>query len=250
MNLHKIFSIIITALITVSCTQNENWTDYNSGRVIFKNLSENSLGSERFMNCFPDPEKTITELSYEVLKNLYFSKKDSIPYIKKINFTLKDYKGISAKSGKSPEVSIYYSTQWVEKCDTARVCYESKGILIHELTHVYQLEPKGIGNYGNNKTFRAFIEGVADAVRIKTGYMNSNMRPNGGHYTDGYKYTAFFFVWLSDNYDKEFIKKINESTKHVIPWSFDGAIKYSLGKEYSVKELWYEYSKEMGNVNN
>jgi hypothetical protein len=34
------------------------------------------------------------------------------------------------------------------------------------LTHAYQLEPQGIGDYSNNKVFWAYVEGEADAVRV------------------------------------------------------------------------------------
>ena len=37
---------------------------------------------------------------------------------------------------------------------------------MYELTHVYQQEPQGIGSYGTNREFRAFIEGMADALSL------------------------------------------------------------------------------------
>lgn len=45
--------------------------------------------------------------------------------------------------------------------------FETRGVLLHELTHAYQLEPQGIGSYGTNRVFWAFIEGMADAVRVE-----------------------------------------------------------------------------------
>ena len=47
--------------------------------------------------------------------------------------------------------------------------FETRGVLLHELTHAYQLEPQGIGSYGTNRVFWAFIEGMADAVRVANG---------------------------------------------------------------------------------
>ena len=43
---------------------------------------------------------------------------------------------------------------------------------------------------------------------------------------DGYRTAGYFFVWLRDNKDPEFLRKFNRSTLEVIPWSFDGAIKH------------------------
>ena len=37
---------------------------------------------------------------------------------------------------------------------------------MYELTHVYQQEPQGIGSYGTNREFRAFIEGMATSMQV------------------------------------------------------------------------------------
>lgn len=71
--------------------------------------------------------------------------------------------------------------------------FETRGVLLHELTHAYQLEPQGIGSYGTNKVFWAFIEGMADAVRIANGgFHGENDRPKGGNYMDGYRCAGYF----------------------------------------------------------
>ena len=58
--------------------------------------------------------------------------------------------------------------------------------------------------------------------------------------------TGFFLAWLQNTKDPDFIRKFNQSALKVVPWSFDGAIKYVLGNEYSVDDLWNEYQKEVG----
>ena len=122
-------------------------------------------------------------------------------------------------------------------------------MLLHELTHAYQLEPQGIGTYGTNKVFWALIEGVADAVRIANGGFNGEAdRPKGGNYMDGYRTTGYFFVWLRDNKDPEFLRKINKSTLEIIPWSFDGAFKHIFGEEADIDALWKEYQIAVGDI--
>ena len=64
----------------------------------------------------------------------------------------------------------------------------------------------------------------------------------------GYRTAGYFFVWLRDNKDPEFLRKFNRSTLEVIPWSFDGAIKHILGTEYSIDELWHEYQVAVGDI--
>jgi hypothetical protein len=48
---------------------------------------------------------------------------------------------------------------------------------------------------------------------------------------------------LATTKDADFLRKFNHSTLKVVPWSFDGGIKYALGKTYSVEALWKEYQE-------
>jgi hypothetical protein len=65
---------------------------------------------------------------------------------------------------------------------------------------------------------------------------------------DSYRYTGFFIAWLVETKDKDFLRKFNLSTQHIIPWSFDGAIKHILGDEHDIETLWTEYLKAMGDI--
>lgn len=230
----------------------EPWQTYDVGQVIFRNESPETRGSKIYEAIVPDPAAYIQKHARKVLETLYFSPADSIPGIREIHYTLKDYKGISAKNGMPPSISIVYSTNWIEKSfgrqDTARVDYETRGVLYHELTHGFQLEPQGIGTYGTNKTFWAMIEGVADAVRCLNGCFTDEDRPKGGRYDDGYRTTGFFLAWLTHTKDKDFLRKFNQSTLKVIPWSFEGGIRYALGENQSVEALWKEYQQAMGDI--
>jgi hypothetical protein len=150
-------------------------------------------------------------------------------------------------------VSIFYSTRHVENSfrdnDTAKVLFETRGVLLHELTHAYQLEPQGIGTYGTNKVNWAFIEGMADAVRVAGGgFDGPNARPRGGHYMDGYRTTGYFLVWIRDTKDPDFLWKFNRSALEVVPWSFDGAVKHILGPKYNIDDLWHEYQVAVGDI--
>ena len=62
---------------------------------------------------------------------------------------------------------------------------------------------------------------------------------------NGYTRGGFFFVWIKDNYDPEFIRKLNRSTQNITPWSFNAAIKHILGQQYDVDELWQDYQAEL-----
>lgn len=236
--------------LAAESTEASVWDTYFVGTIDFVNEAPETRGSEIYFSFIPEPSVYITQQARKVLETLYFSPEDSIPGVEKVTYVLKDYKGISAKGGEPPHINIVYSTQWIEKSfdegDLEKVDYESRGVLYHELTHGYQLEPQGIGTYGTNKVFWAFIEGMADAVRYVNGGFTLDDRPKGGNYMDGYRTAGFFFAQLKETKDPDFLRKFNRSTLEIIPWSFNEAIKHVLGQEYDIDQLWNEYMIAMG----
>ena len=231
----------------------KKWRKYDVGEILFNDKAPQTEGSQIYNRLIPNPEEYIAGCAREVLATLYFSPKDKVTPVQTLKYTLEDREGISAKSGGNGRVHIFYSTRHVEKSykgsGDEKVFFETRGVLLHELTHAYQLEPQGIGTYSTNKTFWVFIEGMADAVRVANGgFYGEQDRPKGGHYTKGYRYAGYFFVWLRDNYDPDFLRKFNLSTLDVVPWSFDGAIKHVLGEQYDIESLWQEYQKAVGDI--
>ncbi len=229
------------------------WKKYDVGEIIFNDKAPQTEGSQIYNRLIPNPKEYIAGCAREVLATLYFSPKDKVTPVNTLNYTLEDRDGISAKSGGKGKVNIYYSTRHVEKSykgsGDEKVFFETRGVLLHELTHAYQLEPQGIGTYSTNKTFWVFIEGMADAVRVANGgFYGEKDRPKGGHYTKGYRYAGYFFVWIRDNYDPDFLRKFNLSTLDIVPWSFDAAIKSILGEQYDIETLWTEYQKAVGDI--
>ena len=84
---------------------------------------------------------------------------------------LEDTDGVACKWGENGEVAISCSTRHIEGLfkdddDATKVYFEIRGVLLYELTHVYQQEPQGIGSYGTNREFRAFIEGMATSMQV------------------------------------------------------------------------------------
>ncbi|MBR4995102.1 MAG: basic secretory family protein [Alistipes sp.] len=231
----------------------QKWKKYDVGDIRFHDKAPRSEGSKIYSELIPNPKEYIAQCAREVLATLYFSPKDEVTPVNSIYYTLEDKEGISAKSGGNGRVHIFYSTRHIENSykgnDKDKVLFETRGVLLHELTHAYQLEPQGIGTYGTNRTFWVFIEGMADAVRIANGgFKGEQDRPKRGHYTDGYRHAGYFFVWLRDNYDADFLRKFNLSTLSVVPWSFDGAIKQVLGEEYDIETLWHQYQLAVGDI--
>lgn len=239
-------------------TIEEAWANYNPGAVDFEITTPDAPGADIYKRIIPDPEKYITDNARRVLQTLYFSPDDSIPQIDTIKYVVRDFDGISYKSGGGNKVRIDYSTNWIEKSfadnDTAKLDYETRGVIYHELTHAYQLEPQGCGHYDGKSPFWAFIEGTADGVRVACGCFEQDFaskdRPRGGNWMDGYRKTGYFLYWLQLNKDKDFIKKFNRTALEVVPWSFDAAMKHILGdkEENSIENLWNEYQAAVGDL--
>ena len=160
---------------------------------------------------------------------MYYSPKDkNIPKIKTINYSLVNEDGISWKYGDGDMVGVCYTTGWIEKSfkdnDTMRLDYETRGVLYHELTHAYQLDPKGCGSYEDGGENWCFIEGMADAVRLSCGCFEQDFqskdRPRGKSWREGYRVAGYFLYWLQQNKDKNFLRKFNASAAELNPWSW------------------------------
>ena len=122
------------------------WKSYNVGTILFEDKAPETKGSDIYHRIIPDAESYIKEQARTVLATLYNSPEDSITPVSKIHYTLEDIEGISAKGGGNGDVTIFYSTRHIEKSfaenDTAKLFFETRGVLLHELTHAYQLEPQ------------------------------------------------------------------------------------------------------------
>ena len=145
-----------------------NWKNFSYPVIDFKDKAAGTKGAQIYRRIVPEPEAFIQQHALWVAQTLYWSATDSMPGVEKIEYNLEDTDGISAKGGQPPVVNIFYSSRWVEKSEDSqgddKVLYETRGVLYHELTHAYQLEPQGIGGYKPGTEFWVFIEGMALAV--------------------------------------------------------------------------------------
>jgi len=221
----------------------KDWNDFHYPKVNFQVEDPEVKGAYIYNELVQDPDSYIQYHARKVAEILYYTSLDSMPNIETINYTLKEYDGISAKSGAPPAISIVYSTKHIENSANQslyKLDFETRGVLYHELVHGYQFEPKGIGSYSTNKAFWACIEGIADAVRAEAGYFDFKTRKPGGNWMDGYRTTGFFIQWLTTK-DPNAIRKFHNTVKELDNWSFDKAIKNVFGDESSIELMWEEY---------
>jgi hypothetical protein len=163
--------------------------------------------------------RDLCEKWYPIICEALASKDFTPP--REVRLVFKDEKkGIAYTTG----TKITVVADWVRKHP------DDYGMVIHELTHVVQSYPKGVG---------WITEGIADYIR------NFKFEPkptppkvsSKSSYKDGYKTAAVFLAWIEKTKDKDFIKKMNEALR-------TGKYKDDLFKEWAgadVDALWKEF---------
>ena len=140
-------------------------------------------------------------------------------------FFEKEMDGVAYSSG----AEIHISANWV------RSHPNDFGMVIHELTHLVQRYPR------NRVPAGWLVEGIADYVRL--GYFEPLIpRPRidftKAKYTDAYKTTAGFLLWLEGKYGADLVPKLNAALR--AGTYTDALFKEATGKE--VAELWSDFA--------
>lgn len=213
-----------------------DWSDFKYPDIDFTNEDINGKGINYAMYV-PNPEEMIQETALRVCQQLY-KRTSEIPDVQKIEYRVHDYEGISGKGGEPPVIQISFSSDYLDQQIKAEVSKEKivdeiVGVLVHEMTHAYQqsCEYKGEG--------WSIIEGIADAVRYREGYIDVSLRKSGGNWTDGYKTTGFFIAWIAEYKKSDFLYLLNQSVGKDFNWTWEPHIQSIMGT--SVESLWNEY---------
>ncbi|MEH6659014.1 basic secretory protein-like protein [Leeuwenhoekiella marinoflava] len=129
--------------------------------------------------------------------------------------------------------AITISSAWLHKKP------EDLDLVTHELMHLVQSYPGGAGPGW-------LTEGIADYVRYKyaldndgAGWSLTPFSPNQ-NYENSYRITARFLLWITQNYDKNLVEKLDYDLR---------TKKYTAQtwKDYTgktVDELWQEYASK------
>ena len=257
----KPFSLALLSLafLVASCENADNehtpqneltgWENFAFPTVIFNNHAEGTKGWEIYSRIVPDPIDFIQQHALRVAQIIFWSNDCvALPHVETITYDFVDQPGVSWKWGDPPHVGIGYTSRWVEsfweqngRCDSAML-FETRGILYHELLHVYQAQPRGVGVYadGPAQEFWIFTEGLADAVRFYAGFLPITNRRVGGSWRDGYQTTGFFLHWLTAR-DPDFLRRFNYTAYHFETWGFDIAMAYIFGEGTTTDALWRQY---------
>ncbi len=140
-----------------------------------------------------------------------------------------EYKGVAAAGGGV----IRVNPEWMIKNP------QDIDVVTHEGMHVVQSYPGGAGPGW-------ITEGVADYVRHKMGVNNKagnwSLTPfrDSHHYTNAYRITARFFVWIESKHGNDFVKKLDNAMR--TKTYTEAFWKEQTGK--TVDELWDTYKTD------
>jgi hypothetical protein len=195
-----------------------------------------------FTDAVPDPEALVREVGVRVCRVLY-RKPAEVRKATHLTLLIKDDPLPGWKSGDGAQITVMISTGHLAdvKAKGGDVLTEIKGILHHEMTHMYQNDDKAPGE-GTYASLGNVIEGVADFVRIRSGFPPDGAVPTktGVWDSEGYWKPAFFLLWIDDQYP-DFLYRMNLGmlAGDGVAWTPD-AIASITGR--SVADLWSDYA--------
>lgn len=232
----SIFGMVCCTLfaITLHAQQHQHHRWENVERTGVVNIDSTTKGGYAliFMNkdstFSKQTEQRMTEVFFEVYPK---EAKEYNPATNKKVFMIIDpeYKGVAATGGSVVRVN----PEWMHKHP------EDLDVVTHEVMHIVQ-------SYHGNVGHGWITEGIADYARNEFGVNNAaagwSLTPFNASqsYTNAYRITARFFVWIVKKYDKDFVRELNVAMRDNT--YTDAFWEDKTGK--SVDELWAEYAAD------
>ncbi|WP_245804356.1 basic secretory protein-like protein [Andreprevotia lacus] len=229
-------------LTTWAASNTGGWDHFRAPNIVVTDKAVGSAGSQLVNRVMPNLSKLIADQMLDINRVIYFNENDQINLFTDISFELDPDGYPGWKSGEPPVINMGMSAAHLVNFyngngqSDAALVNEVIGVIAHEGTHGYQYTPR---NASANNEGSAFVEGLADYVRIELGLHPAAVRRPGALYNAGYSETGFFIKWLTDTKDPNFARKLNASARDMQNWSWDAALRQILGQGLSV--LWAEY---------
>jgi len=237
-----------------------SWNNFISPTVNLVNEATDHPGAQLFLDLIEEAgyesiEEWVQSCCQVINKELYATVDEANAIgLTKITYIFTDGGALSSKDGAAPHITVSFDLNYLvsfyEKHGANAARDELYGVLCHELMHGYQREPVGAGVYQKGDEFFGFIEGTADLGRMLTGGFNPQRFPSAGnHWNDGYCNTAFFYKWILETRDPEFLVRLNATCKTQKPWSLDKALEELFGEEVSAQMMWSQFENEIPQFN-
>ncbi|AEC06371.1 protein family basic secretory protein [Arabidopsis suecica] len=221
---HKIF-LVISLMLAVSLVSAvdfsvvDNTGDSPGGRRFRNEIGGVSYGEQSLRDA--------TDFTWRLFQQTNPSDRKDVT---KITLFMENSNGIAYSS----QDEIHYNAGSLVD-DKGYVRRGFTGVVYHEVVHSWQWNGAGRAPGG-------LIEGIADYVRLKAGYVASHwVRPGGGDRWDqGYDVTARFLEYCND-LRNGFVAELNKKMRSDYN---DGFFVDLLGKD--VNQLWREYKANYG----
>ncbi|KAK6336740.1 hypothetical protein TWF718_009531 [Orbilia javanica] len=166
-------------------------------------------GSTVILNSGLNLHDVLVDAVVGVLDALY-TPKTAPTNVRSVTFIVRSMDGVAYTTGMDIDddhKEIHFSTDYIagvnERSNGKQNKQEILGVIRHEMVHCFQYNAFGGANGG-------LIEGIADWVRYKAGFRPPHWhRGEGNEWDDGYERTAYFLLWLEDQYGPETVPRIN-----------------------------------------
>jgi len=208
-----------------------DWNDRNNNTI----YRSDSITKKGFTLIFLVQEPSFDSLTQQKLTDAFFTvypqevERFNKAVTRKVVFIIDpSYDGVAATSNGI----IRCNPEWMKSHP------EDIDVITHEAMHIVQ-------DYHKGHTPGWLTEGIADYVRHKYGVNNEKggwrltaFKPTH-HYTNSYRITARFLVWLEEQVDAKIVDKMNAA-------AFNGTYEEGLWVQYTGKtidQLWEQYAK-------
>jgi hypothetical protein len=181
--------------------------------------------------------ETVYGIGRDICRYLYRMPSEVRPAAE-LELTIEDYAGVAAKSNIGAKVFVRISTRHLANFSGDALTREVKGILYHEMTHIYQNDDKPEGTWSG---LANYYESHGDAVRTHFGFSSCGNPNKSGNWAVGaYCTRAHWWLFLENQYP-DFLYKLNAQMKGGDGTAWSPAMGTSIaGKTFDV--LWSEYT--------
>lgn len=170
--------------------------------------------------------------------------KPHIPGTRSVTLIVRDIDGVAYTTGlelDDQHKEIHFSLPYIHHVsksskDGAAISKELKGVICHELVHCWQHNARGTAPGG-------LIEGIADWVRLRAGFVPPHWKREGGDNWDaGYQTTGYFLDWIEQQHGEGSIRRLNEALRDV---EYDEKKFWKDLYGENVDHLWSTYCKSL-----
>ena len=221
--------LLLSFVISLSAIQGIHAVDY-----VVTNTASNTTGGSRFNKEIGSKysKQTLTNATNFTWKIFQQKTTADRKKVAKVSLFIEDIDGVAYAANNEIYVSARYIASY-----SGNVKREITGVLFHEMTHIWQWNGNGQSPPGG------LIEGIADFVRLKSGYVPSHwVQPGkGDRWDQGYDVTAWFLDYLN-GLRNGFVADLNKKLRTGYSANYFVEL---LGK--TVDQLWSDYKAKYGN---